>query len=213
MKKNIKYNKEYYEDGVRSGISGYEDYRWIPTRSIPEALEIKNNFVFKTCLDFGCAKGFLVHALRILGCDARGEDISQYAIENCVPKVKKFLNVTSSETTKSGPEGSEEYDLVISKDVLEHIREEEIPEVLEYLRCKGKKFFFVIPLGDDNKFRIREYEIDITHVTKKDEEWWIEMFNKCGFELEKFSYSFGAIKEKWIKEFKFGNGFFILKKK
>jgi 2-polyprenyl-3-methyl-5-hydroxy-6-metoxy-1,4-benzoquinol methylase len=72
-----KFNKDYYEDGVRKHISGYENYRWMPERSIPEALDIKNNFKFNTCVDYGCAKGFLVSALRLMGCDAYGEDISE----------------------------------------------------------------------------------------------------------------------------------------
>ena len=64
-------------------------------------------------------------------------------------------------------------DLFICKDVLEHIDEITIPDVLEKFLRKSKQFFFTIPLGDNDRFRIREYEVDITHVTKKDEEWWI----------------------------------------
>ena len=81
------------------------------------------------------------------------------------------------------------------------------------LLSKGRQFLFVIPLGDNDSFRIREYEVDVTHVTKKDEEWWIELFDKMGYRLKEFSYSFGAIKEKWTKPFPHGNGFFILEKK
>ena len=43
------------------------------------------------------------------------------------------------------------------------------------------RFFFTIPLGDNDRFRIKEYEIDVTHVTKKDEQWWLELFNKNPF--------------------------------
>ena len=43
------FTKEYYEDGVRNHISGYEDYRWMPTRSIPEALDIKHHFDNEPC--------------------------------------------------------------------------------------------------------------------------------------------------------------------
>jgi hypothetical protein len=67
-------------------------------------------------------------------------------------------------------------------------------------------------LGDNDRFRIREYEIDVTHVTKKDEEWWINLFRKHGFVLVEFSYSMGEIKKKWVKDYPHGNGFFILKK-
>ena len=36
------------------------------------------------------------------------------------------------------------------------------------------------------------------------------MFEKEGFRLEEFSYSLGSIKEKWISDNPYGNGFFIL---
>ena len=195
------FTKDYYEDGVRKHISGYEDYKWMPTRSIPEALDIQSNFKFKTCVDYGCAKGFLVNALRIVGCDAWGEDISEYAVENCHPNVRDYVSLPNDK----------QYDLLICKDVLEHVEVEDIPSVLQKFKKKSKQFFFVIPLGDDDRFRIREYEVDITHVTKKDEEWWIKMFESQGLELVKFSYSLGSIKEKWIEPYPHGNGFFILR--
>ena len=36
----------------------------------------------QTICDFGCAKGYLVYALRLLGYDAYGVDISEYAISS-----------------------------------------------------------------------------------------------------------------------------------
>ena len=108
------FTKDYYEDGVRKHISGYENYSWQPTRSIPEALDIQNYFDFDTCVDYGCAKGFLVHALRILGSRAYGEDMSEYAIENCHPAVKDYLSLPNKKI----------YDLLICKDMLEHVEED-----------------------------------------------------------------------------------------
>ena len=52
------FTKDYYEDGIRKHISGYEEYKWMPTRSIPEALDILDKFDFYTCVDYGSAKGF-----------------------------------------------------------------------------------------------------------------------------------------------------------
>jgi predicted TPR repeat methyltransferase len=175
----------------------------MPTRSIPEAIDIKNNFTFQTCVDYGCAKGFLVHALRILGIEAYGEDISDYAISSCHPKVSPYLSLPNDK----------KYDLLIAKDILEHIEEENLPEILNRFTKKANQFFFVIPLGDDNIFRIREYEVDITHVTKKDEEWWIDTLSNNGIKVKQFSYSFGSIKNKWIINYPYGNGFFVCEKK
>lgn len=197
-----RFTKDYYEDGIRKHISGYENYKWMPTRSIPEALDIQEYFDFNTCVDYGCAKGFLVHALRIIGCDAYGEDISEYAVTNCHPEVEEYISLPNEK----------KYDLLICKDVLEHIEVKDIPGVLENFKDKSHQFFFTIPLGDKDRFRIREYEVDITHVTKKDEEWWINMFESQGFKLNKFSYQFGSIKKKWIDQYPYGNGFFVLQK-
>ena len=197
-----RFTKDYYEDGIRKHISGYENYKWMPTRSIPEALDIQEYFDFNTCVDYGCAKGFLVHALRIIGYDAYGEDISEYAVNNCHPEVEEYISLPNEK----------KYDLLICKDVLEHIEVKDIPGVLENFKDKSHQFFFTIPLGDKDRFRIREYEVDITHVTKKDEEWWINMFESQGFKLNKFSYQFGSIKKKWIDQYPYGNGFFVLQK-
>ena len=196
------FNKDYYEDCVRKHLSGYQEYKWIPTRSIPEAIDIIKTFDFDTCVDYGCAKGFLVHALRILGKEAYGEDISEYAINNAHPKVCEFLSLPNTK----------KYDLLIAKDMLEHVEENDLPELLSSFTKKADNLFFVIPLGDNNLFRIREYEVDITHVTKKDEEWWMEMFAHCGIKITQFSYSLGSIKEKWTEPYPYGNGFFVGKK-
>ena len=129
-----------------------------------------------------------------------GGDISEYAIDNCHPSVKDYVSSPTDNV----------YDLLICKDVLEHVHEADIPGVLGKFLRKSNQFFFTIPLGDNDRFRIREYEVDITHVTKKDEEWWINMFEREGFRLKEFSYSLGSIKEKWILDNPYGNGFFIL---
>ena len=194
-----KFNREYYEDGVKQKLSGYQNYRWMPTRSIPEAIDIVNTFDFKSCVDYGCAKGFLVRALRILGKEAYGEDISEYAINSSDKSIRDFLSAPNMNT----------YDLLIAKDILEHVTEENLPQLLQIFTRKSKQFFFVIPLGDDNLFRIREYEVDITHVTKKDEEWWMNMFDKNGIKITKFDYKLGTIKQKWTSTSPYGNGFFI----
>jgi hypothetical protein len=100
--------------------------------------------------------------------------------------------------------------LVIAKDVLEHITEQDIPATLAELRAMASQALFVIPLGENGLFRIREYEIDKTHVTRQDEEWWIGKMREAGFQLVRFSYEMGRVKENW-SQYPFGNGFFHVK--
>jgi hypothetical protein len=198
---NTTFTEDYYENGIQKHISGYENYSWMPTRSYPEAIDICKQFPNGDIIDYGCAKGFLVHSLRQLGRSAYGEDLSEYALNNCMPSVKVFLSKPSLSKA----------DIIICKDIAEHVPESTIPVFLQFIKHKCKKeVFFVVPLGDNNMFRIREYEIDITHVTKKDEDWWINSFREAGFRLKNFSYSLGAIKEKWTSVYPYGNGFFVL---
>ena len=198
------FDEKYFEDGVRSRVSAYENYRWMPERSIREASSIINNISFTTVLDFGCAKGFMVHALRLLGKEAHGVDVSEYAVTNCHPKVKDYLTVVdTAEDIKGG------WDLIIAKDVLEHIPKEEIPSVLTALRRRCKTIFVAVPLGDGTRYRIREYEMDITHVTKESEEWWLTTLVDAGFKIKYFDYEFGHLKENWTVPHPYGNAFIV----
>ena len=198
------FDEKYFEDGVRSRVSAYENYRWMPERSIREASSIINNISFTTVLDFGCAKGFMVHALRLLGKEAHGVDVSEYAITNFNPKVKEYLTVVdTAEDIKGG------WDLIIAKDVLEHIPKEEIPSVLTALRRRCKTIFVAVPLGDGTRYRIREYEMDITHVTKESEEWWLTTLVDAGFKIKYFDYEFGHLKENWTVPHPYGNAFIV----
>jgi 2-polyprenyl-3-methyl-5-hydroxy-6-metoxy-1,4-benzoquinol methylase len=202
------FDKDYYENGQQKRISGYTNYGWMPERSFPEAASIIKELDFKikdtTVLDFGCAKGYLVHALRQLGIKSYGEDISTYAIENCHPEVKTFVSLPKEESV---------FDWVLAKDVMEHIPEASIPEVLKTLYKRSTNgMLMVVPLGENGKFRIREYEIDVTHVTRRDEGWWTQQLIEAGFEDVKVSYNMGDVKKKWIGPYPYGNGFFVARK-
>lgn len=55
------YNQEYFEEGIRAGVSCYENYRWMPEMSILMASSIIKHLELKeggTVLGFGCSKGF-----------------------------------------------------------------------------------------------------------------------------------------------------------
>jgi SAM-dependent methyltransferase len=198
------FNREYFEDGVRHRVSAYENYKWMPERTIREASSLINNIQFERVLDFGCAKGFMVHALRLLGKDAHGVDVSEYAVSNCHPKVKDYLTVIESvEDIKGG------WDLIVAKDVLEHIPKEELPNVLSALRRRCKYLFIGVPLGDGARYRIREYEMDITHVVREPEEWWLTTIVDSGFKIKYFDYQFGHLKENWTTNHPHGNAFIV----
>ena len=146
----------------------------------------------------------MVYAMRLLGKDAYGVDISEYAIENCHPKVKKYLTII-----KSAEDIKDNFDLILLKDVLEHIPKEQILDVLKSLRLICKKTLIAVPLGENNHYRIREYSMDLTHVTKEPEEWWLTTIVEAGFKIKYFDYQFGHLKENWTTNHPHGNAFIV----
>jgi cyclopropane fatty-acyl-phospholipid synthase-like methyltransferase len=69
------YDADYFERGRESGKGWLQNYHWMPRRSFKEAfafisyLELDETHYV---LDFGCAKGFLVRAIRELEIMAEG---------------------------------------------------------------------------------------------------------------------------------------------
>lgn len=210
-----RYDEEYFENGIVTGLSGYMNYRWIPELTLPmchhliKHLGIADDHIV---LDFGCAKGFLVRALRLLGVDAYGVDVSQYAISQVPAEISSYCSLIR------GCEDSQcfvrRYDWLISKDVFEHIPEENLKVLLRNALRSVDKMFVAIPLGADdtsNKFIVPAYDKDVTHITIKSEEWWRQLFSDCGWEEIGFDYKFKGLKENWTSAWPKGNGFYVLK--
>lgn len=219
MAKNL-FNKDYYTNGIAKGISCYENYRWIPELTYPMAnsfynfLNLKKNL---SVLEFGCAHGFLVKCLKDFGVNAYGLDISEYAIKNCPNDISKRLATIKNNNVKKAIQKTnfknKYFEWTISKDVFEHIKASELKPLLKQISIISKKLFVIVPLGDNSKYRIKQYHLDKTHIIIKNENWWIQLFENNGFIVDKFLYNVNGIKDKWIKINKKGNGFFVLKSK
>jgi cyclopropane fatty-acyl-phospholipid synthase-like methyltransferase len=207
------YDKNYFEKGVTSKKSCYLNYRWMPELTIPMAYNIIKFLNLKEdqkILDFGCSKGFLVKSLRLLGIDAYGVDISSYAIDNIDSDVKKYCKLIPQ--NKNLIPFKFNFDWIISKDVLEHLTTNQISNFLNLYKKKTDKMFHVIPLGDNKKFRIKEYHLDKSHVQMNNEIWWEKIFNKNGWKILSFDYVVKGIKDNWTENHPKGNGFFIIQK-
>jgi cyclopropane fatty-acyl-phospholipid synthase-like methyltransferase len=206
------YDKDYFEHGLESKKSCYSNYRWIPELTIPMASQIIKYLKIKdkdNILDFGCSKGYLVKSFRLLNINAYGVDVSKFAINNVDTEIKKYCKLIKNNNYAPI---KKKYEWVITKDVLEHLSTEQLSRFLKTYLKFTKKMFHVIPLGDKQKFRIKEYHLDKSHIQIHDEKWWINLFKKNGWELLEFKYNVDGIKDNWIKENSKGNGFFVLKK-
>lgn len=199
------FDEIYYEHGLEAGVSLYTSYRWMPERT----LALSHHLVLELgispkdkILDFGTAKGFLPHALRILGYDAYGLDTSDYALSKAPDEIKPYISSRFSGI---------EYDWIIAKDVFEHMRQEELRNLLKNeIRLHGKNLFAVVPLGDGAKYNAPEYERDATHVIRQGVDWWMSMFEHSGFDVRWVSTNMPKIKQARCPN---SDGFFILERR
>ncbi len=211
MPNALDYDKDYFENGVVTGKSGYSNYRWLPELTIKLAYNIIKYLGIKeehTVLDYGCAKGYLVKAFRILDIKAYGVDISQYAIDTADSEVREYCRLIS---TNNALPFQQKFDWIITKDVIEHMSEDTLDDFLKTSRISSASSFHVVPLGTgDNHYVVPAYDLDITHTLAKPEDWWINKFKQAGWKLKSFSYHVPGVKENWTSQYEKGNGFFIL---
>jgi SAM-dependent methyltransferase len=196
-----RFTRDYYENGEASGISCYTDYRWLPELTLPMVDAMIGHLgIAKSdqILDFGCAKGYTVKAFRERGYIAYGIDTSEYALSASDPEVKPYL---------ANARGDARFQVIIAKDVLEHISAHRLPSVLSSFR--GSRLFVAVPLGDGQRYLIPEMEKDVTHKIRQPMKWWENKLRAAGFRWVKSSHSLAGIKDNWVSRYPQGNGFFI----
>lgn len=204
------YDEEYFERGVQTGKSGYQNYCWMPELTLRMA-----HFLIREMgldgsarvVDFGCAKGYLVKALRLLDIDAFGVDISKYAISSVEPALKNYcIHIESSSEPKLPFDA---IDLLIAKDVFEHIPHRELPRLLRHLRGFSSRLFVAVPIAIDGSenFVVSQYHNDPSHVTIRDKGWWLNLVRDAGWTVDAESFTFPGMKENWTRAFPEGNLF------
>jgi len=194
------YTQVYYERGIQSGISLYTDYRWIPDLTIPMAMTIIDYLGIKRgqrILDYGCAKGYMVKALRWLGREAYGCDISEYALNSADHEITSFLS-------KDLPKRHFHY--TIAKDTFEHMQTKDIRRLLTKL--DSNILFVIVPLGDGRRYFIPAYELDKTHIQKQPLTWWNELIKNAGWRIKSAVPIVSGIKDNWNYQ-REGNAFMV----
>lgn len=200
------FSREYYENGKQSGLSCYMNYSWKPDSTLPtcekliEFLQLKSD---DKVLDYGCAKGFMVKGLRSFGIDAKGFDISNYAISSAPEDVKQHL---SNDIVFQVP-----FDWIISKDVLEHVDKKDLGLVLNQIKISSQKSFIIVPLAENGKYIVPENESDITHKIREPIEWWLDQFDLAKLKVTDLRYELPPIKAHQTKPYPNGTAFISLK--
>lgn len=198
------FTEDYFENGIKCGLSCYENYRWLPELTIPmvEAM-VRHLGITRddAIMDFGCAKGYVVQAFRQLDYRAWGVDISPYAIAQSDEDTRPFLYLAGTQPANWRA------DWVLAKDVLEHLDELDCLQTLRYLRHHGRKLFIAVPLGNEGKYTIPEMERDVTHKIRKPLWWWTALCEEAGWKITSSGFKMAGVKDKWVALSAFGNGF------
>lgn len=121
----------------------------------------------KRVLDAGCAKGFLVEALRKRGVEAYGVDISAHAIAEVDESVKEHCRVGSITEPLD-----QRYDLIISIEVLEHLSPPDSERAVANLCAATHRILLSSTPSDFG---------EATHLNMQPPEGWAAMFAREGF--------------------------------
>jgi len=199
------YDKDYFENGIKTGKSGYENYRWLPDRIYKEIRAVINLLGINpgdTVLDFGAALGFWVKGFRHYNIQAYGCDTSEYALSHGDPEIKDYLFNKILD--------NDAFDFIVSRNTLEHIEETELEKILKKFHKTTDVVFFTVPLIDP---QTKDYVFqmpDITHKIKWTNAEWVKFCEDCGWKVTSYKWIDGIHDN--FKNYPNSMGFYVLRK-
>lgn len=176
-----KFDKEFFDGDRQHGYGGfnYHPRFWQPV--IPDFIEHFNLNNDSSVLDVGCAKGFMLFDLlsELPKINARGIDISEYAITNGKDEVKSILNQGCA---TSLPFEDNSFDVVISINTIHNLEKDECARALLEIQrvSKGKAFITVDAYrNDEEKARMEAWNLTAKTMMHVDE--WKAFFKEVGY--------------------------------
>jgi SAM-dependent methyltransferase len=168
----LPYNAAYYlgADGQPQNTFNFDAAR---TLSRAQAVLLSGGVATgELVIDYGCGLGAMTLAFNRLGCPAVGVEQSPWAVANALPEARRYVQALGDTGMTGFRDGS--FGLAFSKDVLEHVPEDQIPGLCEELLRVADQAIFVIPtVGKDRRFIFGTYENDPTHVTRLTAPEWL----------------------------------------
>ena len=192
----LKYSKEYFDGNRSQGYGGYYyDGRWVKVaRKIIKLFKLKNKSKF---LDVGCAKGFLMHDLKVIlpRIKIYGIDVSKYAKENSIMNIRKNIKIMNCKNIKYK---TNSFDGLVAINVVHNLNLDQCKKSIKEIQrvSNGKAFIQVDAYRDEFELKILKKWILTAKTYLKPNEW-IDLFEECGYTGY---YDFTILKSnKWLK--------------
>lgn len=176
----LKYGKDYFDNpnlGIGYGSYKYDGRYANVVKNLIEYYHLKPGM---RVLEIGCAKGYILIEFHKLGISVVGCDISKYALQNSHPNISKNLILHDLRTNL--PFADNIFDLVFGKEVLLHVKEEFLPNVIkECMRVSKTNVFFEIQVARNAKEINYMEQWDPTYNNPKKPDWWLNLFKKLNY--------------------------------
>ena len=160
------YDSEYFTGEWRAEGNNYS----LETR---RQIEAKNPFLIKEVfqpakvLDLGCGPGALMHLLWELGVDVEGIDFAESSPQLATPQVRDRIVVGQVTDMTLKPAGA--YDLVICREVLEHLTVLQVRQAVANMTRMTSKFIYVTTRFHPSPASLldftTQFDVDPTHIT------------------------------------------------
>jgi SAM-dependent methyltransferase len=159
------YDTEYFTGEWRAEGNSYslETRRQIEARN-PQM--IKEVFQPTRVLDLGCGPGALMHLLWELGVDVEGIDFAESSRRLATPEVRDRITLGSTDQALL-PDNA--FDLVISREVLEHLTVFQVKKTVENMVRMSSRFIYCTTRFHPEPASLldftTQFDVDPTHIT------------------------------------------------
>ncbi len=159
------YNEDYFLEQWREAGNQYTVAQRRPIEGRNPEL-IRDVFQPKKAIDFGCGPGVLMFLLAELGIEADGLDFSPGCKRVAPPEVRDRICIGS---VVNPPLPSNAYDLVICREVLEHLSIQEVRQAIYQMARITSRYIYLTtrfhPPTDNLLAVTTQFEVDPSHIT------------------------------------------------
>jgi SAM-dependent methyltransferase len=183
------FGREFFDGDRNHGYGGYNYSArfWQPV--VPSFQSHWGLSKDSSLLDVGCAKGFMIFDLTQLipGINAKGIDISEYAIANAVEDMKPHVQVANATRL---PFQDKSFDVAISINSIHNLERDECGKALQEIeRVSRKGSFITVDAYRNEEEKKRMYAWNLTAKTIMSVDEWVEFFKEVGYTGDYFWFT------------------------